>query len=314
MERIQTRELEYFLAVAEELSFVKAARRLHLSQPPLSRHIQILEGKLGTSLLKRDTRNVSLTPEGALFAEQAREILQQMDRAVESVSRARKGQVDRLRIGFVGALLEEKMPNLLRRFHQSHPECQLQLFEMDAAQQLEALQEKKIDGAFIGTAPARLPAKLDMIPWKTAPLYIVLAGDHPLAKRREITLESVAHEPWIVLAASSAPAFHSYFLDLCSKSGFRPRITTEVRRYPEAMAMVAVGEGVCLAADTVLRLAPRDVVFRPLKPARTLNHVFVFHKNERPPMLDGLIAELRAAKAGDYSGRTNPKRSTRSAA
>src|ERR1700733_9231021 len=150
MDRISIRELEYFVAVAEELSFSRAAARLHLSQPPLSRHIQALESKLGTSLLKRDTQTVSLTEPGALLLADGRSILRQLDRAAEAVQRTSKGEVERLELGFTPSALDNRLSRVLYEFRHSHPQVQLRMRELDSPQLMEALQEETLDGAFVG--------------------------------------------------------------------------------------------------------------------------------------------------------------------
>ena len=157
MDRISIRELEYFVAVAEELSFSRAATRLHLSQPPLSRHIKALEDKLGVPLLKRDTQKVSLTRPGALLLADGRSILRQLDRAAEAVQRTSKGEVERLELGFTPSALDERLSRFLYEFRHSHPQVQLRMRELDSPQLMEALQEETLDGAFVGNVAEQMP-------------------------------------------------------------------------------------------------------------------------------------------------------------
>ena len=140
MNRIDLRELECFVAVADHLNFSKAARQLNLSQPPLTRHVQSLEEKLGTRLFNRNTHAVALTDAGALFLEDAAAILRHLDRATESIQRARQGETTRLRLAFVGALLDDKLVCLIQKVREAHPEYQVEMTDLSPAAQLAAIQ------------------------------------------------------------------------------------------------------------------------------------------------------------------------------
>src|ERR1700677_652521 len=188
MNRADIHELECFVAVAEELNFSRAAARLHMSQPPLSRQIQSLEEKLALRLLERSTRAVALTPAGALYLEDAREILTRIDGAAESARRAVTGEGTRLRLAFIGALLDEGLVKLLQIFRASHPGCQIHLADLSAGAQMEALKAGQVDGAFIG-APAKKAEKgITAVIWKREPLLLALPERHRLAAAKTVPL------------------------------------------------------------------------------------------------------------------------------
>ncbi len=295
MDRIGIRELEYFVAVGEELHFGRAAARLHLSQPPLSRQIKALEEKLGVVLLNRDTQTVSLTPPGALFLMDARQILRHLDRAAEAVQLAAKGQSGRFEIGFVGASLDDQMTRFLYRFRQTQPDVQVRLREMEAPHLLEALQEKEIDGAFIGTVPVQLPKGFRLVLWRIAPVSIAMSKEHRLAGRKGVHLRELAEEPWISLAREAAPAFYRQFVRWCMDEGFRPRVIAESSRSAAVLAMVAMGDGISLVADVTARAGAslKELRFqRLISPFATLVHVFVCREGDNSPVLRDFIRIL----------------------
>ena len=295
MDRVTIRELEYFVAVAEELHFGRAAARLHLSQPPLSRQIKALEEKLGVILLNRDTQTVVLTRPGALFLSDARVILRQIDRAAEEVRRADEGQVERFEIGFVGAALENRMVKFLSRFRQAQPQVQVRLHESDAPDLLKALQEKTIDGAFVGTAPAQVQKGFRTVLWQMMPVWIAMSKNHPLAKRDGLHLRDLALEPWISLSQEVAPAFHRQFVRWCAEEGFRPRIIAESSRAAAILAMVAMGDGISFISDTMVRAGAGlpDLRFQKLRsPFALLIHIFVCRENDDSPILSEFVRIL----------------------
>ena len=155
MTRPDLRELECFVAVADHLNFSNAARQLNLSQPPLTRRIKSLETKLGSALFDRNTHSVSLTGHGKLYLEDARAIIGRLDQASETISRARHGETERLRLAFVGALLDQRLVELIQAFRLAQPACQLQIADLPPSSQLDLLNAGELDGGFVGAKPAR---------------------------------------------------------------------------------------------------------------------------------------------------------------
>ncbi len=298
MNRPTIRELECFTAVAEELNFSRAARRLNLSQPPLTRQIQSLEEKLGCPLLERSTRSVAITAAGRLFLEDARAVLQRLDAARDAVLRAAGGEVTRLRIGFVGALLDESLVRLLQTFREAHPQCQVALEDLSPAAQLEALAAGRIDGAFLGAPPHSLRRGLASFIWQREPLGIALPAAHPLAAAQSLPIARLRDEGWIMVSREAAPAFRRQFDTLCAAEGFKPRIVQESERVAAVLTMVAAGQGISLLPVTMGRFLTQGVAIRPL-PGRkppTLDHTFVYPKTHPAPPLADFVRLLQGIR------------------
>lgn len=304
MNRPSIRELECFTAVAEELNFSRAARRLNLSQPPLTRQIQSLEEKLGCLLLVRNTRTVTVTPAGRLFLEDARGLLNHLDAARDAARRAAGGETVRLRLGFVGALLDESMVRLLQAFRESHPPCQICLEDLSPASQLDALASGAIDGAFVGAPPHSLRKDLCSFVWRREPLEIALPAAHPLASTGSLRLSRLRDEGWIMVSREAAPAFRRQFDTLCKQENFKPKIVQESERVAAVLTMVAAGQGISLLPAAVRKFITRGVVFRSVSARRrpSLDHTFVYRKNHDGEILPDFVGLLKTFRqtAGSY--------------
>ena len=302
MNRAGVHELECFVAVAEELNFSRAAKRLHLSQPPLTRQIQSLEAKLGLRLLNRNTRSVTLTPGGLLYLQDVRHILTRLDAATASARRTITGETSRLRLSFVGALLEEDLVGVLKSFRKLHAGCQLHLTDLPPAAQLEALLTNRVDGAFIGAAPRQLDKRFSWMVWKREPLLVAMPEKHPLAATKTVALARLKNEPWVMVSRAAATAFRQQFDRMCGSAGVRPQVVQESERVPAVLTMIAVEQGISLLPESVSRLVHPGVVFRPLKaPVAVLEHAFAYpnaNKNSLVSDLSGLLAKA--------SRRTHP--------
>ncbi|HAM71765.1 MAG TPA: LysR family transcriptional regulator [Verrucomicrobiales bacterium] len=295
MPRPTVRELECFVAVAEEQNFTRGARRMSLSQPPFTRQIQSLEQKAGCRLLNRTTRAVSLTRSGELFLTDARELLAQIDRAVACARRAHDGADVRLRLGIVGALMDEETIRVFRRLRRAHPRCQLQLRDLAPNEILSQLIEGKLDGGFIGAMPSRLPASLQGFKWRREPLVLVVPEGHPFAKGGAPRLDQLQSELWVTMAREAAPAFRRQLDQLWRREGFDPRIIHEADRPLALLGMVATGQGISLLPASFSRLLSEGLVFRTFSPRSEafLEHSFIHRRASRPVELQQLIHELR---------------------
>lgn len=276
------RELECFVAVAEELSFTKAARRLHLAQPPLSRHIRVLEEKMGAPLFERSQRGVALTAAGAVFQEETRGILPQLLRAGEAVRRQVRGETARLRLGFVSAVLSGKLVETFRRFRQAHPEVQVMLHDMPPAEQWQAMMQGTLDGGFVGLMPdeKERPAGMQHVRWREEPLVAFVPAGHRLAvgganpPQRRVSIKEFAREPFVAVSSEAAPAFASLVRELCAAAGFRPRIVLESPRAQAVAVMVAAGSGVAFLPESLAHVLGEGVEVVRLKEAPVITHVF----------------------------------------
>lgn len=287
------RELECFIAVAEELSFTRAAKRLNLAQPPLSRHIRALEEKIGARLFNREPRGVSLTPAANVFYEETRNIPRRLLRAGEAARRSALGEVARLRLGFVSAVMNEDLSNIFRSFRSDHPEIQITLHDVPPHEQLEAIADGRLDGGFIGLEPAEPPAAVSFIPWRTEPLICLVPLGHELSGRKSINPAALANESFIAVSRSSAPAFADLIENLCQAADFRPRVILESPRAQAVALMVAVGSGIALLPATLAELVKRSTHAIPLRPAIKITHVFACKERKTAGPIADLIRLLR---------------------
>ena len=256
------RELECFIAVAEELSFTRAALRLHMAQPPLSRHIRALEEKLGARLFERSKRAVKLTAAGGLFFEETRGILPQLLRAGEMTRRSAQGELSRLRIGFVSAVLSPELIETFRRFRAGHPEIQVILQDLPPAEQLQAIRRGTLDGGFVGLEPGERVPAVRYQAWSREPLACFVPSGHRLARASAVALSDLAGEPMLAVSSEGAPAFSAHVHALCRKAGFRPRIGGGIRHRAAARLAGALrgrrcgGGALGEVADDHARLRP----------------------------------------------------------
>jgi DNA-binding transcriptional LysR family regulator len=270
--------LRYFVAVAEELHFGRAARRLGMAQPPLSRQIRALEAELGARLLERTKRHVALTPAGEVLLEEARRLLAQAERVVEAVHRAARGQTGRLAVGFVGTATYGLLPEILRRFHRRFPEVALTLVEMGSPMQLAALGERRIDVGFL--RPAALDATLAGRVVQREPLLVALPAGHRLAKAEGITLSDLASEPFVMFPREPRPSYGELLIGYCVAAGFSPRIAQETNEMQTALSLVAAGIGVTLVPASVRSVRRANVVYKPLGEHGPVTELTVVHRQE----------------------------------
>ncbi len=259
----ELRHLRYFVAVAEELHFGRAAQRLHISQPPLSMQIRALEDALGVRLLARTQRRVALTAAGAAFLHEARHILERAASAVTAAQRADRGEVGQLALGFVSHANYHVLPSLLREFHARAPGVRLALRESTSDRLLDELADGPLDAAFV-LAPVDAPALDSVAVWRE-PLVAALPATHPLATRRgRLRLAQLADAPFIVFPRRLAPGLHDDIVGFCRDAGFSPRVEMEAVQMQTIVSLVSAGIGVALIPASLEHLGRTGVVYRPL--------------------------------------------------
>jgi DNA-binding transcriptional LysR family regulator len=289
------RELECFSAVAEELSFTRAARRLHLAQPPLSRHIRALEEKIGAPLFDRQPRAVALTPAGRAFHEESRGLLAQLIRAGDTARRAAHGEETRLRLGFVSAVLGGEIVRVLKRFREAHPSVQLVLHDLPPSEQMKLIAEGRLDGGFVGLTPAERTAGLRFIPWWKERLLTFVPSGHPLSARTRVDLAALRTERFVAVSSEAAPAFSLLVHDLCRKAGFRPRIVLESSRAQAVAVMVAAGSGIAILPESLGGFVGASAPGIPLKGSPEITHVFACPSSPPSAAMKNLLESLAPA-------------------
>jgi DNA-binding transcriptional LysR family regulator len=222
---LELRHLRYFVAVAEELNFSRAAERLHMAQPPLSAAIRQLEQELGTELLLRTTREVRLTEAGHTFLEGARRTLAELARARSDTQRAAAGEVGHLRVGFSWSARFETLPRLGQSFRLSHPEVSLLTEEMWNARMLPALRSGAIDVA-VSLCPESA-SEFSYLPIRSEPVVALLSRSHPLSESAEIALGALADEHFLLFPRELAPRLYDFMTGLCRHAGFEPVVRGE---------------------------------------------------------------------------------------
>ena len=282
---MELRHLKYFIAVAEELHFGCAARRLCISQPPLSRQIRLLEEKIGVVLLERTKRQVVLTPAGEIFLADAKAIVAQAENAIRNAQRAAHGQVGKLAVGFVHSAGYNKIPSIFRLMRARFPEVSLSLDEMTIEEQEKALSGNHIDVGIV-RPPLISTEGLSLQVISSEPLVVVLPETSHLAEEEEISFTSLAQEPFILVSRHSAPGYYDQFINLCASNGFTPNVVQEVKTSPAIINLVASGIGISILPSSLENLQRAGVVYRPLKkPVPTSDLAIVWHANDKSPTL-----------------------------
>ncbi|OZI46886.1 LysR family transcriptional regulator [Bordetella genomosp. 5] len=248
---LDPRLLRYFIAVAEERHFSRAAQRLHISQPPLSYAIRQLETQLGARLLERTSRHVALTPAGHTLYTQALALLRQSEEIGVLVRRVDAGLQGRCRIGFVGSMLYRGLPRLLAELRQAMPQVEHVLSELNSHDQIEAVRRGELDLGFVHANP--LPPQVRGQDLMAEPFVVCLPQDHPLAHRRRIDLAALAHDDFVFFAREASPSYHETVLSLCVAAGFRPAVRHEVRHWLSVCSLVSQGLGVSIVPACLRR-------------------------------------------------------------
>lgn len=289
---MELRRLRYFVALAEELHFGRAARRLHVVQPALSQQIRVLEEEIGAPLVDRTTRSVTLTAAGAMLLGQARRVLADVEQAVLSTQRAARGATGRLAVGFVSPAALRVLPETLSTFRAEHPGVQIAVHEIGTAEQLQAVEEGRIDVGFV-----LLPAdagKLALEPILSEPLMAVLPAAHRLARRTGVPLAALAEEDIVWMARRSEPRLYELYLRLCLEAGFSPRVAYEVEHLESMLALVAAGLGVSHAPASIGRTPRAGVVCVELRRPRVPAGIGMAHSPEnRAPSLTLFLSVAR---------------------
>ncbi|UVO30195.1 LysR substrate-binding domain-containing protein [Bradyrhizobium arachidis] len=278
------RQLRYFIAVAEELNFSRAARRLNLSQPPLSLQIKALEHDVGAPLFLRQRRGVELTQAGQILLEQAREALAKLDHAIGTAQRAARGEVGLLRIGYTGsAPIHASFSKILRRFSQTYPEIRLELLHASTSEQAEMLTGRRLDLGFLRPSPTYpLPKNVTIRRLWSDPLELFAPTDHPLVRERgPIAVPALKQLPFIFFASASRRGLNGHVVHLCGSAGFTPKVVQEAEDGGAILGLVAAGLGVAVLPKCYGQIVVSDVVRRPLTSAEAKSDLYLAYNQDR---------------------------------
>ncbi|CAN7438516.1 LysR family transcriptional regulator [Variovorax sp. LjRoot84] len=269
---MELRHLRYFIVLAEELHFGRAARRLAISQPPLSVAIRQLEESVGAQLFERNSKAVRLTAAGQTLQASARALLRDADEARMEARHVAQGSAGRLRIGFVGAMLYRGLPQALTRFQAAHPAVRVTLAELNSGEQMAELLHDRLDVGFVHTR--RVPAELQYRLLVSEPFVACLPAQHRLAKKRKVALAGLRDESFVLFSRSASPDYHERILSICADAGFWPEVRQEVRHWLAVVSLVSQGMGVALVPDAMRHCALPGAVFRPLEGASTSSEAY----------------------------------------
>lgn len=296
---MELRHLRYFVAVAEELHFGRAAEVLGISQPPLSQQIQALEQELGVRLFERTNRRVALTEAGRLFLEETRRTLAQVDKAADVARRAQLGELGELKIGFTSsAPFTSTIPRAILAFRQAYPEVHLDLHEMSSREVTEALEDESLQVGLI--RPLTLPQGLKAVELFNEPLVALLHAGHPLAGAPGDGLElaALADEPFVYFSRNHGTGLHDQLISLARQAGFSPRIAQEANESLTIIGLVAAGLGVSVLPASFRRMRIDGVVYRTLlDPGATTAVWLVRRSGEHSPLAQAFV-DLVTREAG----------------
>ncbi len=291
---MEFRHLRYFLVLAEELHFGRAARRLAISQPPLSLNIQQLEASVGARLLTRNSKSVQLTAAGLAFVPAARALLEQAASAANLAKDVSEGMAGSLTIGFSGTMLFSGLPLILARFQADHPRLRLLLKELSSSEQLVELVQGRLDLGFVHTT--RVPPELSQIRVASQAFVGCLPASHALAGQATLALAQLQGEPFAVVSKAVSPDYHERILALCAASGFDPEIRYELRHWLSVVSLVAQGMGVALVPAALQQSALAGAVFVPLQEDAMTYETHCLWKTSRDsPALAAFVHAVRTS-------------------
>ncbi len=297
---MELRHLRYFVAVAEELNFTRAAEKLRLAQPSLTRQIHNLEDELGVRLLDRSRNQVSLTEEGRSFLVDARRLVALSLESVKSVQRFSRGESEQLNIGYLFKFNFDLLPVTLASFYQTFPETSVNLFDMSPAEQLRALEARKIDLGFVGLRPPHANKNTAGLTWECVARHnvvVVLPETHPLAKKSKIKITDLKSLFFVAMSEQTHPGSRDWLSNICQGAGFTPRILQDVDLESGLMTFVAEGLGVTLAREQIKNLPHPGVVFRPLAIAAKADYWIAWHRENHSKALMQYIEVVKKQAA-----------------
>lgn len=299
---MELRQMREFLALAEERNFRRAAERLHMAQPPLTRQIRALEDEMGTLLFVRTPKGVELTEAGQVLLDEVPNLLSLANRAKERTQLAGKGRIGRLDIGIFGSGVLDVIPRLLARFHAERPEVQLELHNMTKAEQIAALRERRITVGFNRLVPHEPDLVIETVLRER--LMVGLYKGHRLCSQREVAVRDMDNEPLILYPNAPLPGLAQEVTNAFRREGARMNVVQSVEDVLTCVALVASGFGLCVTTESSASLRLPGVVYRPLN-TRFLKDIelsCVYRRESVSPILAAFLAVVRAFPKQGHGG------------
>lgn len=290
---MELRHLRYFVTLAEELHFGRAAEKLHIAQPPLSQQIQQLEAELGFQLFHRTKRTVQLTAAGQVFLSEVEAIMRQLNRAVQIGRQTSRGEMGQLAIGFVSSTAYNILPPILRKFRTRVPGVNLELHEMTTDRQLQWLREGQIDVGFL-----RPPIEEDIFNYEIVfeePLVVALPETHLIANQSSVSLRSLSNELFILFPRPIAPGLYDLFISLCQQVDFSPTVVQEAIQMQTIVSLVAAEIGIAIVPESLQHLQRTGVVYKTmLEPTASVAIAMIWRSNDTSPALQRFLEVVRS--------------------
>ena len=294
-QKMELRHLRYFVTLAEELHFGRAAQRLHIAQPPLSQQIRQLENELGFELFYRTKRQVQLTEAGRVFLGEVKQIFRQLEEAVQTGKQTSRGEKGKLVVGFVSSSAYNILPEILREFSSNFPDVSLELHELTTDEQLRRLDTNQIDVGFL-----RPPVNEDKFEWEQVfqeSLMVAIPQNHRLANEQMVSLHCFSNEPFILFPRFLAPGLYDSVIILCQQAGFCPKVVQEATQMQTIVSLVAAEMGVAIVTESLQNLQRTGVAYKPLVEATPqVSIAMIWRKNNTSPSLGNFLAICRNRK------------------
>lgn len=286
---MQIRHLRYFITVAEELHFGRAAKRLNMTQPPLSQQIQQLEGYLGVKLFYRTKRHVELTHAGSVFLVEAKQILHDIKNATDIARKADRGNIGQLKIGYTSTSIYEILPNILKIYYKEYPLIDVELQLLNTTEQSQAFYDNKIQIGLL-CPPIENP-HLNLKAIYKEPLIIALPSKHPLAiSPLPIHIGDLADDSFIITSREAGIGFYDSIINICYQSGFSPNVIQEVNDLHTAITLVSTGLGVTLVPSSLKQYKKSNVVYRTLEKKKPIISTHIaWNSNERSDIVNNFV-------------------------
>lgn len=300
---MEIRQLRYFVAVAEEQNFRRAAERLHIAQPALSQQIQRLEQQLKTSLFLRTTRHVELTDAGSVLLETGRRVLAEAEHALTAVQHSAHGEIGTLRVGFVSSAALTLVPRIVHTLRANRPGLHVHLNEMTTDRQLDAVDDGSLDAGIVREVGRN--TSLTTLELVQESLLVALPQTHPLAHRESVQLSELAEENFVVFPRSQVSRLYDHIAALCHHAGFRMQSTQQAVQFPTILGLVAAGTGIAVVPSSLRHLRLPGLVYARLDHPEAVSHIAIVCRQDRahiPPvstLIELSTASLASEKPND---------------